>query len=157
MHLISLDAPRQSINLDTLKHVRLSSFSSVHKRRFQTLQVRVPISNSARNMLFRVIGKPVHTIGLCYRHSFTLICALMVIYVNDLPFALKNCEVTFYADDTGTSYSPRSVVELTDTLNCQSRCLKEWLQANKLSLNVIKRLRQWSPNLDQILKTSVNH
>ena len=63
---------------------------------------------------------------------------LFLIYINDLPFALKNCKVTMYADDTSISYSSKSIEDLTETLNNELKCLKEWLQGNKLSLNVTK-------------------
>ena len=43
-----------------------------------------------------------------------------------------------YANDTSKSYSSKSVEDLTDTLNCELKCLKEWLQSDKLLLNVIK-------------------
>ena len=37
---------------------------------------------------------------------------LFLIYINDLPFALKNKEVTMYADDTSISYSSKNIDEL---------------------------------------------
>ena len=61
-----------------------------------------------------------------------------LIYINDLPFALKNSEVTMYADDTSISYSSKNIDELNETLNSDLDSLKQWLEGNKLSLNVIK-------------------
>ena len=63
---------------------------------------------------------------------------LFLIYINDLPFALKNSEVTMYADDTSISYSSKNIDELNETLNSDLDSLKQWLEGNKLSLNVIK-------------------
>ena len=63
---------------------------------------------------------------------------LFLIYINDLPFALKNSEVTMYADDTSISYSSKNIEELNETLNSDLDSLKQWLEGNKLSLNVIK-------------------
>ena len=63
---------------------------------------------------------------------------LFLIYINDLPFALKNSEVTMYADDTSISYSSKNIDELNETLNSDLDSLKRWLEGNKLSLNVIK-------------------
>ena len=54
---------------------------------------------------------------------------LFLIYINDLPFALKKGKVTMYADDTSISYQ---------TLNSELNDLKLWMQGNKLSLNVLK-------------------
>ena len=63
---------------------------------------------------------------------------LFLIYINDLPFSLKNSEVTMYADDTSISYSSKDIDELNETLNSDLESLKQWLEGNKLSLNVIK-------------------
>ena len=63
---------------------------------------------------------------------------LFLIYINDLLFSLKNSEVTMYADDTSISYSFKNIDELDETLDS----LKQSLEGNKLSLNVIK-LNQW--------------
>ena len=43
-----------------------------------------------------------------------------------------------YADDTSISYSSKNIEDLTEMLNSELKCLKQWLQGNKLSLNVIK-------------------
>ena len=61
-----------------------------------------------------------------------------LIYINDLPFALKKGKVTMYADDTSISYFSSSLVDIEQTLNCELKDLKLWMQGNKLSLNVLK-------------------
>ena len=43
-----------------------------------------------------------------------------------------------YADDTSISYSSKNIDELNETLNSDLDSLKQWLEGNKLSLNVIK-------------------
>ena len=43
-----------------------------------------------------------------------------------------------YADDTTISYSSNNIDDINDNLNRDLNCLKQWLQGNKLSLNVIK-------------------
>ena len=63
---------------------------------------------------------------------------LFLIYINDLRFFLKNSEVTMHADDTSISYSSKNIDELNETLNSDLDSLKQWLEGNKLSLNVIK-------------------
>ena len=60
---------------------------------------------------------------------------LFLIYINDLPFSLLNSQVTMYAD---ISYSSNNIDDLNDNVNRDLNCLKQWLQGNKLSLNVIK-------------------
>ena len=63
---------------------------------------------------------------------------LFLIYINDLPFALKKGKVTMYADDTSISYSSSSLVDIEQTLNSELNDLKLWMQGNKLSLNFLK-------------------
>ena len=63
---------------------------------------------------------------------------LFLIYINDLPFALKKGKVTMYADDTSISYSSSSLVDIEQTLDSELNDLKLWMQGNKLSLNVLK-------------------
>ena len=79
---------------------------------------------------------------------------LFLIYINDLPFSLKNSEVTMYADDTSISYSSKNIDELNETLNSDFDSLKQWLEGNKLSLNVIKTqamvIGSRRPNLKKI-------
>ena len=43
-----------------------------------------------------------------------------------------------YADDTSISYSSRNMEDTNQTLNSELDHLKQWLQGNKLSLNVLK-------------------
>ena len=63
---------------------------------------------------------------------------LFLICINDLPFSLKNSEVSMYADDTSISYSSKNIYELNETLKSDLDFLKQWREGNKLSLNVIK-------------------
>ena len=63
---------------------------------------------------------------------------LFLIYINDLPFSLQNSQVTMYADDTTISYSSKNIDDLNENMNRDLNCLKQWLQGNKLSLNVMK-------------------
>ena len=62
---------------------------------------------------------------------------LFLIYINDIPFCLKNCEVTMYADDTKIFHSPKNIGELNEKLENNLHCLKQWLHSNKPALNVI--------------------
>ncbi len=45
-----------------------------------------------------------------------------------------------YADNTTLSYPSKDVDELNDILNRDLGHLKQWLQGNKLSLNVIQKI-----------------
>ena len=50
--------------------------------------------------------------------------------------------MTMYADDTRISYSSKNIDELNETLNSDLDSLKQWLEGNKLSLNLISRRYQ---------------
>ena len=84
---------------------------------------------------------------------------LFLIYISNLPFVLKRCKVTLYTDDTSISYSSKNIDDLTGTLNSELKCLKNWLQGNKLSLNVIKTQAMVigsRPNLKKISEKTVS-
>ena len=44
---------------------------------------------------------------------------LFLIYINDLPFAIKKAKVTMYVDDTSISHSSSSLVDIDQTLNSE--------------------------------------
>ena len=62
----------------------------------------------------------------------------ILIYINDLPFALQRTKVMMYADDTCISYSSRSVTDITNAVNSDLQDRSTWLQGNKLTLDVVK-------------------
>lgn len=63
---------------------------------------------------------------------------LFLIYINDLPGCLQHVKPHMYADDTILSAASTSTVELQDKINIDLSHIKNWLLANKLSLNVTK-------------------
>ena len=63
---------------------------------------------------------------------------IILIYINNLPRALRNCKVTMYADDTSLSFASNNIDDLIRFMNEDLNCLKDCLQENKLSLNVLK-------------------
>ena len=63
---------------------------------------------------------------------------LFLLYINDLPFALKKTHATMYADDTTICYASDDMEELNAIVNAELASLNEWLCGNKLSLNVVK-------------------
>ena len=63
---------------------------------------------------------------------------LFLLYVNDLPFALKKAHATMYADDTTICYSSDNIEDLNAVVNAELTCLNDWLRGNKLSLSIIK-------------------
>ena len=63
---------------------------------------------------------------------------LFLIYINDLPQAVKNSTVSMYADDTSLCYQSSAINVLNGAINNDLKELVTWLQDNKLSLNVAK-------------------
>ena len=63
---------------------------------------------------------------------------LFLIYINDLPYSVKNTKVSMYADDTNLALKSKNISQLTEALNDDLRNLHLWLKGNKLSLNVAK-------------------
>ena len=63
---------------------------------------------------------------------------LFLIYINDLPNCLSKSLPQMYADDTSISIAASSLPELESVLNTELANLHEWLNVNKLSLNIAK-------------------
>ena len=63
---------------------------------------------------------------------------LFLIYINDLPNSLQYSSARMFADDTTLTASGKSISELQVTINHDLANVKQWLSANKLSLNLIK-------------------
>ena len=60
--------------------------------------------------------------------------------LNDLNQALKFCRVHHFADDTNLLCLSNSIKKL-NKLNADLKHLANWLNANKISLNVKKKLK----------------
>ena len=58
---------------------------------------------------------------------------LFLIYINDLPLALKNAETNMYADDIIISYSSKTLDELHMVLKDELVVIEKCLQGNKLN------------------------
>ena len=63
---------------------------------------------------------------------------LFLIYINDLPGSLSYSTARMYADDTNISTTAATFRHLIQAVNIDLSHLREWLLANKLSLNVTK-------------------
>ena len=60
------------------------------------------------------------------------------LYLNYLPLAVKDAEITLYIDDTSLYKAFKNVKELNETLVPAFSNIFDWLKCNKLSLNAIK-------------------
>ena len=63
---------------------------------------------------------------------------LFLLYINDLNQAIKFCKVHHFADDTNLLCLSNSIKKLNKQVNADLKHLVNWLNANKISLNVKK-------------------
>ena len=68
---------------------------------------------------------------------------LFLVYINDLPRAVKNSVTSMYADDMSLCFKSKDLSRLNEGLNEDLSCLDSWLSSNKLSLNVAKLNQCW--------------
>ena len=63
---------------------------------------------------------------------------LFLIYINDLNLAIKHCNFYQFADDTNLLHFSKSVNKLNKYINLERKNLTDWLNANKIPLNIKK-------------------
>ena len=63
---------------------------------------------------------------------------LFLLYINDLNQAIKFFQVHHFADDTNLLYLGKSIKKLNKFVNIDQKNLVNWLNTNKISLNVKK-------------------
>ena len=68
---------------------------------------------------------------------------LFLLYINDLNQGIKFCKVHYFADDTNLLCLSNSVKKLNKLVNSDLKYLGNWLNANKISVNV----KNWKGNL----------
>ena len=63
---------------------------------------------------------------------------LFSIYISDLLNVLENSHSNLYADDTNISTAEELLLKAQENINADIKTLEQWLDANKLSLNLVK-------------------
>ena len=63
---------------------------------------------------------------------------LFLIYINDLSTTIKHYKVHHFADDTNRLHINDSIKKLNKAVNFDLKSLTNWLNANKIPLNVSK-------------------
>ena len=66
---------------------------------------------------------------------------LFLLYINDLNQAIKCCKVCHFADDTNLLCLSNSIKKLNKLVNADLKHLLNWLNANKISLYVKKKMK----------------
>ena len=68
---------------------------------------------------------------------------VFLLYINDLANSNLVSNVRMYSDDIALTYAARNQDELTRNINSDLRNVYEWLNVNKLSLNITKTKCIW--------------
>ena len=63
---------------------------------------------------------------------------LFTIFINDVPQAVLDCNVSMYADDTSLCYESFDINKLYEVINNDLAKLQKWLLGNKLSRNAME-------------------
>ena len=70
--------------------------------------------------------------------GFILGPLFFLLYINDLPECLTKTIPRLFSDDTNLTAIGETINEVEIAMNSDLECLKGWLQANKLSINIAK-------------------
>jgi hypothetical protein len=63
---------------------------------------------------------------------------LFLLYINDLPYCSNRLVFHLFADDTNIFFSPKNLDLIQTTLNIELKNVSQWLNANRLTLNIEK-------------------
>ena len=66
--------------------------------------------------------------GSCFEQLFFLV------FINDLPLAIKNSKASLYADDASIFRCPKDRSQLNNEINDDLDRLEAWLKSSKLSV-----------------------
>ena len=124
---------------DTVDHQILLSklnYYGIHGKSFKWFQSylengtqKCSVNGSLSNSYSLTCGVPQGTI---------LGPLLFLLYINDLPNCLSNCKPRMYADDTHLTYAGSNLENVQFCLNEDLANVFNWLQVNKLTLNMTK-------------------
>ena len=131
---IDLKKAFDTVNHDILCHKL--SYYGIQQR--ELLWFQSYLSN--REQFFRVNGidSEINSIKIGIPQGSCLGPLLFSIYINDLPQAVLDSNVSMYADDTSLCYQSLDINKLNEVINNDLEKLQKWLMGNKLSLNAMK-------------------
>ena len=115
----------KKLELYGIKGLALSWFKSYLTDRQQKCSINGNLSQSC----YMTHGVP---------QGSTLGPLLFLLYINDLPNCLQHSSARMYADDTNLTITTNTITKASETANEDLENVKQWLLANKLSLNLTK-------------------
>ena len=125
--------------LDTVDHHilcgKLESYSVLHK---ELAWFGSYLSNRVQYCRVNGVDSQIENIDIGVPQGSCLVPLLFLVYVNNLPRAVKNSTTFMYADDTSLCFKSKDLSWLNEALNEDLSRLDAWLISNKLSLNVAK-------------------
>ena len=124
---------------DTVDHQilcrKLESYGVLHR---ELAWFRSYLSNRVQYCRVNGVDSQIENIDIGVPQGSCLGPLLFLVYINDLPRAVKNSTISMYADDTSLCFKSKDLSRLNEALNEDLSCLDAWLINNKLSLNVAK-------------------
>ena len=96
------------------------------------------LSNCSQYVFINGYDSGLPTISCGVPQASVLCPLLFLLYINDLSQAIKFCKVHHFADDTNLLYLGNSIIKLKKLVNADLKRQVNWLNANKISLNVKK-------------------
>lgn len=100
--------------------------------------MRSYLSDRTQTVFFNGSFSEVKTVKYGVPQGICLGPLLYTIFTNDLPHVLKKTSISMYADDSTIYTSGATASELNVILNSELRSVVEWINKNKLVLNVSK-------------------
>ncbi len=63
---------------------------------------------------------------------------MRILYINDIESVITDCQLSLYADNTAVYYANSFYIELMITIRDDVHSISQWLNMNKLTLNMKK-------------------
>ena len=124
---------------DTVDHQilcrKLESYGVLHK---ELAWFGSYLSNRVQYCRVNGVDSQIENIDVGVPQGSCLGPLIFLVYINDLPRAVKNSTISMYADDTSLCFKSKDLSRLNEALNEDLSRLDAWLNNNKLSLNVAK-------------------
>ena len=96
------------------------------------------LSNRTQYVTYHGVESQRQTISCGVPQGSILGPLLFLLYINDLSTVANACTSVLFADDTNVFITGKDVNELCTKLNNDLQIIREWLNCNKLSLNIKK-------------------